>query len=269
MHKLICLHAKPCSTFFMNFPLNPVIFDIEINIHLLTELLAFFVGFRYYLYLRKRQNDLISKDNRLIIVIGATAGALFGSRILGGLENPDQLLKAENLFFYFYANKTVLGGLLGGLWGVEITKKIIGEKRSSGDLFTFPIILGMMIGRIGCFSMGVHEPTFGTETDFFLGMDLGDGKIRHATALYEMFFLGMLWFSLVKLEKKYSWTEGGRFKFFMLAYLLFRFSISVIKPEYKIIFGLSSIQLASLLGLLYYSKTIYHFPKNLILEKNA
>ncbi len=49
---------------------------------------------------------------------------------------------------YFFASKTIVGGLLGGILGVEIAKKLVGIKHSSGDLFCFPIILGIMIGRI-------------------------------------------------------------------------------------------------------------------------
>ena len=54
-----------------------------------------------------------------------------------------------------------MGGLFGGLLGVELAKKIIGEKQSSGDLFVFPIILGIFIGRIGCFLSGINEFTYG------------------------------------------------------------------------------------------------------------
>ena len=55
---------------------------------------------------------------------------------------------------------TIVGALLGGLLVVEITKKIIHEKSSSGDLFTYPLILAMMIGRIGCFTSGLTEETY-------------------------------------------------------------------------------------------------------------
>ena len=47
----------------------------------------------------------------------------------------------------------------------------IGEKNSSGDLFTLPIILGIFIGRIGCFLTGINEFTYGKETNSFLGMN--------------------------------------------------------------------------------------------------
>jgi hypothetical protein len=60
-----------------------------------------------------------------------------------------------------YSNKTIVG-LLGGLWGVELIKKIILKKRRV-EIFCFPFCL-MMIGRIGCFSMGVFEETYGIPT---------------------------------------------------------------------------------------------------------
>tara|TARA_R110000868_G_scaffold1836_9_gene14475 strand:+ start:1291 stop:1527 length:237 start_codon:yes stop_codon:yes gene_type:complete len=36
--------------------------------------------------------------------------------------------------------KTIIGGLFGGLWDVELAKKHIGENKLSADLFVFPII---------------------------------------------------------------------------------------------------------------------------------
>ena len=95
-----------------------------------------------------------------------------------------------------------MGGLFGGLLGVEIAKKIIGEKRSSGDLFAFPIILGIFIGRIGCFLSGTNEFTYGIETTSIFGMDLGDGMLRHPLAFYELVFLVLLVIALKQIQKK-------------------------------------------------------------------
>lgn len=44
---------------------------------------------------------------------------------------------------YFMGNKTIVGGFLGGLIGVEITKKKIGVTTSSGDLMVYPLIVAM------------------------------------------------------------------------------------------------------------------------------
>lgn len=125
------------------------------------------------------------------------------------------------------------------------------------------MILALMIGRIGCFSMGVFEETYGKATTFFTGMNLGDGILRHPVNLYEIFFLLCLWVSLLQLEKKYALAAGGRFKIFMIAYILFRFLLDFIKPHYTFNFGLSTIQIVCVLGLIYYSPFMIT-PKKLI-----
>lgn len=229
----------------------------------MLEILAFFIGFRFFLYLRRKSGDIIQSSNRTWILIGATFGALIGSRLVGGLEDPSQLAKSSNALLHFYQNKTVLGGFLGGLFGVEATKKMIGEKRASGDIFVYPIMLALIIGRIGCFSMGVYEETYGVETTSLFGMDLGDGKLRHPVTLYEIGFLIIFWITLRQLNKRFSLTNGATFKIFMIGYILFRFIIDFIKPHYTFNIGLSTIQLTCLLGLLWYARYILQ-PRQLL-----
>ena len=249
----------------MNFPITIEIGSAKILLHAVLELAAFFIGFRYFLWLKKNQGDIISSSHRIWIFIGAVFGAFIGSRLLGGLEDPSQIAKAENIVFYFYQNKTVVGGLLGGLAGVEIIKKFIGEKKASGDLFVYPFLLALIIGRIGCFSMGIYEETYGNETNFITGMDLGDGRLRHPVVLYEIVFLIMLWTGMYYMATRVSLQPGALFKIFMISYLLFRFFIDFIKPHYTFNFGLSVIQISCLAGLLYYSRYIVQ-PKKLILS---
>lgn len=232
-------------------------------LHTITEFAGLFVGFRYYLFLKRKRGDIIEAPNRLSIIIGATLGAFIGSRLIGGLENPAALVQAGNFLFYFYSNKTILGGLLGGLIGVELVKKIIHEETASGDLFTYPIILALIIGRIGCFSMGIYEETYGLPTNLPWGMHLGDSYYRHPVALYEIIFLILLWMALVQIEKKYTLQNGARFKIFMIAYCFFRFMLDFIKPHYTFSIGLSTIQITGLLGLIYYYRYIIH-PQKLL-----
>lgn len=248
----------------LKFPLSFHVGDNSIPLHLVFEVLAFFIAFRYYLFLKNNKGDIINSENRSWILIAAVFGSLIGSRLIGGLEHPEILANQSNrIFFHFYENKTVLGGFWGGLFAVEIVKKIIGEKKASGDLFTYPMILGLIIGRIGCFCNGVFEDTVGTPTDFVAGMDLGDGISRHPIILYEILFLIMLWISLVVLEKKYRLQNGARFKIFLFSYFLFRFCCDFIKPHYAIIFGLSTIQLTSITGIIWYYKYILN-PRKLL-----
>lgn len=252
----------------MQFPVYINLFSLHLPLHAVTETLGMFIGFRYFLYLRKKQGDRIESSNRVWAIIGAIFGALFGSRLLGALENPPGLLQADNVLFYIYQNKTIVGGLLGGLIGVELIKKLIGERHSTGDLFVYPLILAMIIGRIGCFSMGIYEETYGLPTSLPWGMYLGDGLRRHPVSLYEIIFLITLWQLLAFTSRRRPLVNGGRFKLFMIAYLLFRFLLDFIKPGYRFAFGLGSIQLACLAGLCYYLPTIV-FPSRLIQKQYA
>jgi len=251
----------------LQIPFEPALFGFNINVHLVLEYLAFFVAFRYYVILRRNSIDTIDSNNRLSIILGAAVGALIGSRLVGFLENPLTAFSLKNLILLLNT-KTIMGGLFGGLLGVELTKKIIGEKQSSGDLFVLPIIAGIFIGRIGCFLSGVNEFTYGSETDFILGMDLGDGLLRHPTSLYELIFLLFLFLIFRYLKAHVILKNGNLFKYFMLSYFGFRFCIEFIKPNVFFTFGLSSIQILCLFCWGYYWKTIVGFRNlEVILKK--
>ena len=244
----------------MQIPFEPIIAGYKINVHLILEYLAFFIAFRYYLFLRKRTTDTIQTTNRLSIILGASLGGFLGSRIIAILENP--LINFDSSVLITLLNsKTIMGGLFGGLLGVELAKKIINEKQSSGDLFVFPIILGIFIGRIGCFLSGINEFTYGKVTTFFMGMNLGDGLQRHPIALYELLFLLVLFLFLWKL-KQTNLKQGLLFQYFMICYFIFRFFIEFLKPNLFFTLGLSSIQILCVICLLYYSKTIVNLFKN-------
>ncbi|WP_428742618.1 prolipoprotein diacylglyceryl transferase [Tenacibaculum sp.] len=239
----------------MKLPFEPIVFGYAINIHLILEYLAFFIAFRFYLYLRKKEQDSISSENRLTIILGAAIGALIGSRLVGVLENPLITFSTEHII-QILNTKTIMGGLFGGLLGVEIAKKMIGEIKSSGDLFVFPIIVGIFIGRIGCFLSGINEFTYGRQTESFLGMNLGDGVLRHPVALYELLFLIVLFISLRYVQRVYILQSGELFKIFMLSYFGFRFFIEFLKPNTFYVFGLSTIQLLCIVCWLYYIRFV-------------
>ncbi|MFC0772801.1 prolipoprotein diacylglyceryl transferase [Terrimonas alba] len=239
----------------------PILFGVKINIHLIFEWLAFFISFRYYVYLRKQNQDHISGRNRLSIILGAIIGAFIGSRLVGFLENPLITFNANNIIQLLNA-KSIMGGLFGGLIGVETAKRVINEKHSSGDLFTFPIIIGIIIGRIGCFLSGTNEFTYGSTTNLMTGMDLGDGLLRHPTSLYELIFLLVLFLALKRFKTLPLIESGLLFKSFMISYFGFRFLIEFIKPNVFFVLGMSSIQWLCMICWIYYLNTFKKLVKN-------
>lgn len=242
----------------MSFPYQFEINGEKINYHFIFESLSFFIGIRIYYYLKNKNGDIISDTNRLWIMLGAMIGALMGSRVIALLENPSEIY--NQTWLTFYQNKTVAGGFFGGLFGVEIIKKLVGEKTASGDIYVIPIIVALFIGRIGCFLMGITEPTFGIETTFFAGMNLGDGKFRHPVALYEMLFMLIL-LIIFKGNKFKYFINGDKFKLFMILYFSFRFLVEFIKPNHILGVYFSIIQWIALIVILYYYKFIIRILK--------
>lgn len=248
----------------MHFPVNIPIGKSSIPVHFICETLAYFIGYRYYVYLRKNYDDPISYENRLKIFIGAAAGAFIGSHLVGVFENPQLLLHMG--FIYFMGNKTIVGGFLGGLIGVELTKKRIGVTVSSGDLMVYPLIVAMIIGRMGCFLAGLEDGTYGIASNLPWAINFGDGIRRHPTNLYEILFWIILLIVLRGLGGKRTLTNGSKFKIFMISYLVFRLMVEFIKPDFFFSFGLSVIQLVCIAGLLYYYKA-FVYPSKLVKPK--
>jgi prolipoprotein diacylglyceryltransferase len=242
----------------LTFPVQFTLFGELYHWHYVFELLAFFIGVRLYYFLKKGIKDPISDENRLWIMLGAMIGALIGSRVVAVLETPETLNVLT--FSILYQSKTIAGGLLGGLFGVELIKKLIGVKTASGDVYVIPIVVALFIGRIGCFLMGIEEPVYGIETSFFMGMDLGDGLKRHPVALYEMIYMVLLLGLFISIRKT-EMLNGDRFKLFMVLYFLFRFLTEFIKPYHPIFLNLSSIHWSALFIFLYYYKFIIRMVK--------
>ncbi|OGX90555.1 prolipoprotein diacylglyceryl transferase [Hymenobacter coccineus] len=237
----------------MQFPVELAWGPVRLPVHLLCETLAYALGYRLYTHLRARTADRISDDSRQWIFVGAAAGALLGSRLLGLLEHPDLLLHPPGGWLYYFTNKTIVGGFLGGLVGVELVKKRLGITASSGDLMVFPLLLGLGIGRVGCFFSGLEDGTFGTATALPWGINFGDGVARHPTNLYEILLLGSLALGLGALERRRPLPNGRRFELFLAGYLLFRLLVECIKPTTALPgLGLTAIQWACVAGLGYY-----------------
>lgn len=232
--------------------------------HLVFEVLAYFCALRYFLYLRQRHATALgNQENMLVVLAGMAAGAVLGSKMLVWLQYPEFLWLHRADPDAWLAGKTIVGGLLGGWLGVEIAKRVQGIHERTGDLIVFPLILGIAIGRVGCFAAGLADDTSGIATDLLTGIDFGDGVRRHPTQLYEIAFLAALACLLARARAR--GVGGGRlYRWFMFAYLAFRFGIDFLKPPHGAIGDITTsqgsaylyanditaIQLASLIGLI-------------------
>ncbi|WP_172193812.1 prolipoprotein diacylglyceryl transferase family protein [Saccharibacillus qingshengii] len=242
----------------MEFPVYIWLGPWRIHPHVLFETLSYFIGFRLYLWTRRPSE--MSKLAGLQILGGTILGAAIGAKMLYYFEDPAATWEQLRQGNFLWGGKTIVGGLLGGLIGVELAKKWAGWKSSTGDDFVYPLIVGMAIGRIGCFLTGLEDHTYGIATSWITGVDFGDGILRHPAQLYEIGFLlalGLILYPLYRRSRKAQprsdgYVSGKMFQWFMAGYLAFRFVIEFIKPTPHPYFGLNNIQLACIAGLIYY-----------------
>ena len=265
-----------------------------IHPHIFFETLAYFIAFRVYLSLRRRFGDPLPTPIRWAVIAAAIAGAAIGSKLLFWFEDPQLTWHNFGNPAYLLGGKTIVGALFFGLISVELMKRYIGVRQSTGDLYAIPLALGIAIGRIGCFLTGLSDNTYGTPTTLPWAINFGDGIPRHPTQLYEIVFLlaqiPILDFVLRSQRARTNVPEkiaalagegatavglstadqpppptflpGDAFKFFMVAYLSFRLLCDFIKPYPRIFLGLGGIQWACLLILLYYSPDIARWARS-------
>ncbi len=219
-------------------------------LHMVFEWLAYFVGFR--LMRRDRVRDPIDVDHRNWVIGGCIVGAALGSKAVVWLDHPAWFLQqATHPGLELLAGKGIGGALVGGWLGVELTKKIMGLKQATGDLFVVPLIVATMIGRIGCFLNGLQDQTYGIATTLPWGVDFGDGVLRHPAQLYEVLFLAGL-LAVIHWRRQTAYPQGELFRYFMMGYFAFRLAIEFIKPVPHPYGGINGTQLLSLGVLLFY-----------------
>lgn len=192
------------------------------------------------------------RDERLVwVVLGAlVTGGLFARlstawRYLAAAPEPG-LLGA-----WLYGGRSVLGGLAGAYLGVVVTKRIVGYRSSTGDLFAPAVALGLAVGRVGCFL----TEQIGTPTSFPWGLTVSPetaaampycphcaaGVPLHPSFLYEIVFHLVMFGVLMRLRHR-PLPEGDRFKLFLLAYGMFRFLVEFVRANPPLVGPLSGSQ---------------------------
>ena len=222
-------------------------------LHTGFEWLAIFVGAR--LYLRASGTTLrgLGETRRYAVVLGCVAGAAIGNKLVHWIHRADQWPMLRESPWLALQGQSIVGGLLGGLLGVELAKRMAGVRESTGDRFVVPILVGLAIGRVGCFLAGLHDDTVGVPTSLPWGVDFGDGVPRHPAQLYDIgFALAALW-ACLRWRDELAREPGLAFKLMLAGYLLWRLGIDALKPvPHEFALGLAGIQLVCVLALAVY-----------------
>lgn len=209
-------------------------------VHGLFEYGAIALGVALYRQQRRAAGQGgLRQPGTFAVMVGLLLGAALGNKAVFLIERPDvwqRLVAGE----WLMPGQSIVGGLLGGLLGVEIAKKLTGQIRSTGDAMVWPLAWGIALGRIGCFAAGLHDDTYGVATTLPWGVDFGDGVRRHPTQLYDLaVVLGLA----LAVHGRFARVPGLAFKLFLGGYLAWRLAIDGLKPvPHAYALGLSGIQ---------------------------
>ncbi len=194
------------------------------------------------LLLRRAQSQLpLPVEQRLAIGFAAFCGAMLGAKlpfVLGSLIDGWRGLLDGTV--WFSNGKTIVCGLVGAYFAVELTKWTMRIRTKTGDTFVVAAAVSIAIGRLGCLAAGC---CYGLPTNLPWGLRCAavDNLIRHPTQLYESIFhasmAGLMFFG----QRAGLW-RGQWAKLYILSYLLYRFASEMLRPEARLTWGLTAYQ---------------------------
>lgn len=193
----------------------------------------------YYFWDAKRRR--VKGEKAVIIVISALFFGMLGAKLPLILMNYQFIKTRPDLWL---EGKTIVGGFIGGIFGVIFIKKLCGIQLRMGNVIAPAAALGMGIGRIGCFLNGC---CYGKPAVW--GVDFGDGILRLPTQLFESVFHLIAFIVLLYFKDKVT-RPGILFKYYISIYLIFRFFCEFYRENEKLWGVLTLYQILSVLGLI-------------------
>ena len=201
----------------------------------LFTLLGFLTG-ALVLYEWSRARNLDTEGMKYVAlsgIVGGVVGAKLSQWIIGeggmvsvALLNPHA------------GGKSLIGGLIGGWLAVEIAKRKLGIRRSTGDGWALALPAGEAVGRIGCYFNGC---CFGTPWNG-MGAIYQHGAWRHPTQLYSAGAAALI-FALVWFARPLWRREGDGFKLYLVLYGVSRFGIEFARTRSLVWGDLSLVQI--------------------------
>ena len=192
---------------------------------------------------------------KLGIAIGGFCGAMIGAKLPFALYDWDGLVDGTAWFAH---GKTIIAGLLGGYFGVELAKWVLEIRTKTGDSYVVPVAVAIGIGRWGCFVAGC---CFGQACSLPWGVTFSTAPdegmlLRHPTQIYESIFhlsCAVVFFILWKRKM----FPGQLFKIYLISYMTYRFATEWIRPEPTFALGLTAYQWAALAAIPLFAWLIY------------
>ncbi len=201
-----------------SFTYSPIVHidigPLSISPHGIGIAVGFLLGAR--LMLPEAAKKGISEDTVYTVLIRAAIGSLIGARVAYVLNHlGDYSDNPLGIFKVWEGGISLLGGIFGAiLLALPVARRLKVDAWRMLDSAAPGIALGILVGRIGDMVVGDH---LGKPTDFFLGyrcqpgVDTASpclGDVVHQPHLYDLFFVTLLLFLLLKLRRSAPRYDG-------------------------------------------------------------
>jgi len=187
---------------------------------------------------------LARRDERLLLIyLAALAGAFLGAKLVYLASEGWLYWHDPNRWIILATGKSITGALLGGYAAVEIAKRLLRYRGTTGDWFAVIVPVGIMLGRIGCYLNGcclgrVCQPAWYTMND-------ASGVARWPAVPVEFLFNAVM-LGVVLLLRWGNVGRGQLFHLYLISYGLFRFFHEFLRDTPRIAGPLSGYQFAAL-----------------------
>lgn len=180
------------------------------------------------------------------VMVGALVGAVIGSKLgmLLYLSWDAWLEMMSSTLALRVGGKTILGAIAGGYLGVEIAKKAVGIRHSTGDAYALALPVGQAFGRLGCFFTGCCGGVPFAEAGSGGG---AFGLTTHPVQLYEAAGLVALT-AVLFMTRRRTLVAGQLFRGFLVGFALLRFFLDFFRGDARLFIsgqpgvGLSYVQ---------------------------
>lgn len=235
MHRILFFKGQPFEVYSYGF--------------MLVMAMAMGVAF----IVRRARAFAITKDQALDFALAVLLGGMVGSRLIFVFSewryferDPLQVFNIRGGGLWWHGG--ILGGLIGFLfyqWRSRI------ERGRLLDLIVPPVIVGHIVGRIGCFLNGccVGRPTTLPWAVTFPDAPEWQCVLRHPTQLYEALGEMCILLFLTTVWERRGW-RGSLFYLYLCLYAVLRFGVDYFREEPLLYGGLDLAQYLSFLLLI-------------------
>ena len=184
------------------------------------------------------------RDPRLLtIYLAALAGAFLGAKVVYFCAEGYLHLGAADMWRQLATGKSILGGLLGGYAAVEVVKRLVRYPGITGDWFALIVPVGILLGRIGCWTSGCCQGV-ACQPRWFTVQD-ASGQARWPAVPVEILF-NLLELVAILWLRRLNRLPGQHFHLYLIAYGAFRFLHEFLRDEPRVLGWLSGYQIAAL-----------------------